>query len=80
MTLRLKDVPQYPAYLVCHDGYDNGAMEIWPVFSLEYAQKRAAELQTNADNLSIDSCMFRAYAKLPRKRVWRLHQPAQEVR
>jgi hypothetical protein len=55
-------------------------MEIWPVFSLEYAQKRAAELQTNADNLSIDSCMFRAYAKLPRKRVWKLHQPAQEVR
>ena len=30
-NVKLADVPASPAYLVCHDHFDHGAMEVWPM-------------------------------------------------
>lgn len=29
--MRIKDMPASPAYLVFHDAYDGGAMDVYPV-------------------------------------------------
>lgn len=71
----LKDVPIYPAYLVLHDGSDKGAMEIWLMPSLEVAERVAKERQEKCDQMGIDDCIYRAYSKLPRIRVWKVHYP-----
>jgi hypothetical protein len=72
--MRLKDIPTSPAYLVFHDGFDNGAMEVWPVLSLGEAQTKA---KLNQDKLeqsgNDDGGSWRAYEKLPRVRVWKFH-------
>jgi hypothetical protein len=72
--MKLKDVPLSPAYLVFHDAYDNGAMEVWPADSFELAQKTAASNQDRLENLGQDECGgWKAYEKLPRVRVWKYH-------
>ena len=38
----LRDVPKHPAYVVFHDAYDNGAMDVWPAESLDAAYDKAA--------------------------------------
>lgn len=74
--MKLKDIPISPAYLVCHDHYDNGAMEVWPSGCLETATKQAEQLQTKLDDMGLDGCNYRAYAKLPRVRVYKYHTEA----
>ena len=69
----LRAVPSSPAYLVCHDCFDNGAMDVWPHINFTEAQS-LADLKNNAlDARGIDSCFWRAYEKLPRKKVFKYH-------
>lgn len=71
--MRLKDVPTHPAYLVFHDGFD-GSMEIWPCATIEWAKQIANLRQTELDNNGLDGAgIWRAYTKLPRKRVFKFH-------
>lgn len=74
MAIRLKDVPPSPAYLVFHDGFDNGAMEVWQFSSFEQAQTLASERNALLESRGEDEGgMYKAYAKLPRVRVWKYH-------
>jgi hypothetical protein len=78
-VMKIKDVPLAPAYLVFHDAYDNGAMDVWPAESLELAQKTAAFNQDRLESLGQDECGgWKAYEKLPRIRVWKFH-PAKAI-
>lgn len=70
--MRLKDVPVHPAYVVFHDQFDNGAMEIWPATSLLAAQEVAQRKQDNCDAQGHDA-YWTAYARLPRKKVYKYH-------
>lgn len=71
----LKDVPVHPAYVVFHGAYMNGAMEVWPATSLEAAQERVtlANAEMDAMGMGEDAGFYRAYVKLPRKKVWKFH-------
>lgn len=71
--MRLKDVPQHPAYVVFHDGFDNGAMEVWPAQSSAEAIERAQVANLKLDAMGEDCGFWRAYDKLPRKKVWKFH-------
>lgn len=73
---KLKDVPAAPAYLVCHDLQDRGAMEVWPMQDLEAARDKAFDYNRRLDEQCIDGCRYEAYTVLPRRRVWKLHQEA----
>lgn len=76
--MRLVDVPQAPAYLVFHDAFDKGAMEVWPAESLELAEKTASFNNQRIDDLGQDECgRYKAYVKLPRIRVWKYHHAAE---
>lgn len=72
-VMKLKDVPKAPAYLVNHDVYDDGAMEIWPCQSIEQATNIATFNQDQADSMGYENVNWRAYTKLPRIRVWKFH-------
>lgn len=73
--LRLKDVPKFPAYLVFHDAFDNGAMEVYPYNSFAAADRDAKARNTVMEESGAEEGgMWRAYAKLPRVRVWKLHK------
>jgi hypothetical protein len=72
--MKLKDIPFSPAYVVCHDEYDRGAMEVWPCESIESAKTIAQEKQTKLDNMGLDGCHYRAYIKLPRVKVYKYHE------
>lgn len=75
---RLKDIPSSPAYLVFHDSYDNGAMDIYPASSLELATKTAELNNEKLGENGVDECgIWRAYTKLPRVRVGKLYSPLQ---
>lgn len=72
--MKLKDVPHSPAYVVFHDAYMNGAMDIWPVATLVEAQAIADRKQKHLEDEGADECGgYTAYTQLPRKRVWRYH-------
>jgi hypothetical protein len=71
--MKLKDVPVHPAYVVFHDHFDNGAMEIWPATSFLSAQEIATRKQDNCDAQGYDNADWRAYAKLPRRKVYKYH-------
>lgn len=72
--MRIKDVPTSPAYLVFHDAFDNGAMEVWPAESLELAEKTAHLNQEHVEASGQDDCGgWKAYEKLPRVRIWKFH-------
>ena len=73
--MRLKDVPVFPAYLVFHDAFDNGAMDVHPYASLESAQAAAKSKNESLESQGCDEAGFyRAYATLPRKRVFKFKQ------
>ena len=72
-NVKLADVPASPAYLVCHDHFDNGAMEVWPMSDKVAAENCAHDYQCRLDDHGIDGCHFAAYTELPRRRVWKLH-------
>ena len=72
--MRLKDVPMAPAYLVYHDGFMNGAMDVWPMESLQAAQGLANLGNGKAEAMAYDDAgSYRAYTKLPRVKVWAFH-------
>lgn len=72
--MRLKDVPVHPAYVVFHDAFDNGAMEVWPCNSLSDATIIASNRQSQLDNSGHDEAgIYRAYEKLPRRRIWKFY-------
>lgn len=72
--MRIKDVPLAPAYLVYHDAFDNGAMEIWPCKSIQVAENRARYNNDTAEQQGYDeSATWKAYEKLPRVRVYKFH-------
>ena len=48
--MKLKDVPQSPAYLVCHDHFDKGAMEVWMVSDIERAETLANNYNRQIDD------------------------------
>lgn len=76
--MKLKDIPASPAYLVFHDAYMNGAMDVYLLPSLKEAEERAKVANENLESMGEDECgMWRAYLTLPRKRVWKLHAPTQ---
>jgi hypothetical protein len=73
-SMRLKDVPQAPAYVVFHDAYDNGAMDVYSAESFEQAKAIAETRQHNLEQLGQDECGgWKAYEKLPRIKVWSFH-------
>ena len=71
--MKLKDVPLHPAYVVFHDCFANGAMDVWPATSLLAAQEIAERRQNNCDAQGYESVIWTAYAKLPRKKVYKYH-------
>ena len=78
----LRDVPKHPAYVVFHDAYNNGAMDVWPASTLGEAQERVLVANSELDawllscKLGQDECGFwRAYEKLPRKKVYKFYAP-----
>jgi hypothetical protein len=78
--MRLKDVPASPAYLVFHDAYMNGAMDVYPAESLDLAERTAKFNNERMESLGHDEAgVWRSYTKLPRVRVWKYH-PAKEVK
>lgn len=76
--MRLKDVPPAPAYLVFHDAYDNGAMDVWPVPSFGEAQFVAQTKNARLEEAGGEECGgWKAYEKLPRVKVFASHTPEQ---
>jgi hypothetical protein len=74
VSMRLKDVPQAPAYVVFHDAYDNGAMDVYSAESFEQAKTIAETRQHNLEQSGLDEGgIWQAYEKLPRKKVWSFH-------
>jgi hypothetical protein len=71
--MRLQDVPKHPAYVVSHDEYDRGAMDVWPCVSIERATEIAKQKQDHLDNNGLEGAHYRAYEKLPRVKVWKFH-------
>ena len=72
--IRLCDVPEAPAYLVFHDAFDNGAMEVYPKQDLAAAETEAERHNRHLDEIGMDDAGFwKAYTKLPRVRVYRLY-------
>jgi hypothetical protein len=70
----LRDVPKHPAYVVFHDAYANGAMDVWPATSFIAAHTTAVARQEKLETMGQDDCGFwRAYENLPRKKVWKFH-------
>lgn len=72
--MKLKDVPPSPAYLVFHDAYDNGAMDVYARTDLKKAEESAKKKNEQYEQLGHDDCGFwRAYTKLPRKKVYKYY-------
>lgn len=72
--MRLKDVPQHSAYVVFHDTFDNGAMDVWPAKNIAEAQERVTVANAELDAMgSDDAGFYKAYEKLPRKKVYKFY-------
>jgi hypothetical protein len=68
------NLPFSPAYLVFHDAHMNGAMDVYPFSSLEEATDQANCQNEYMESRGADEDgSWRAYEKLPRKRVWKFH-------
>jgi hypothetical protein len=79
--MRVVDVPPSPAYLVFHDAFDRGAMDVWPELSIELAERKADFLQEALDQSGNDGAGFwRAYTKLPRRRIYKYYPASKEVK
>jgi hypothetical protein len=69
--MRYNEVPAAAAYLVFHDAFDNGAMDVYLRPSLEEAEKTAATRNDNLAKGGNDDCgIWKAYVKLPRRKVF----------
>lgn len=75
--MKLKDVPVFPSYLVFHDGYDNGAMDVYPQqLSIELTQLKADLANIKLEESGNDEGgHWKAYTKLPRVRIYKFHAP-----
>lgn len=73
--MKRSDVPFSPAYVVFHDAYDKGAMDVWPAKSFAEATERVTVANMKLDSMGEDGGNWRAYEKLPRLRVYKLHAP-----
>lgn len=71
--MKLIDVPKHPAYVVFHDGFDNGAMDVWPAKSLAEAQERVTVANLELDDMGEGCGIWKAYEKLPRKKVYKFY-------
>ena len=72
--MRVKDVPASPAYLVWHDAFDKGAMDVYLRDDFAAAEKEAQSKNEYNDEMGYDEAGFwRAYTKLPRVRVYKVH-------
>jgi hypothetical protein len=72
--IRLADVPAAPAYLVFHDAFDGGAMDVYLKQDFAAAEIQATNNNQRLDAEGVDNCGFwKAYSKLPRKRIYALH-------
>lgn len=72
--MKLSEVPAYPAYLVFHDAFMKGAMDVYPCDAESTAQFIANRRNDNLDaSGNDDSGFWAAYTKLPRKKVWKFH-------
>ena len=79
--MKLKDVPHAPAYVVFHDAFDNGAMDVYSAESFEQAKQVAEARQKNLDESGNDEAgVWQAYEKLPRKKVWSFHHTLKGAR
>lgn len=75
--MKLNEVPESPAYLVYHDYWMNGAMDVYPMPSLEEAETRARNKNEYAESIGCDDGgRYAAYVKLPRRKIWKYHKPA----
>ena len=64
------------AYLVWHDAFDNGAMDVYPQADLKTAQEKADTRNRHLEESGNDDMGFwKAYSKLPRVRIYKIHQP-----
>lgn len=71
--MRIKDVPIHPAYLVHHDHFMNGAMDVYPRQDLAAAQAEAKSKNDYMDSIGVHGGQWRAYEKLPRVKIWQYH-------
>jgi len=77
--MRIKDVPLAPAYLVFHDAFDGGAMDVFEKSSLQNAEEVAKTLNEFLERHGDDEGgHWKAYVKLPRCRVWKFHALAEK--
>ena len=70
--MRLKDIPIFPAYLVNHDQFDKGAMEVWPCYSMSSACQLAKDKNDKCEAQGFEP-NWKAYEKLPRVKIWKYH-------
>lgn len=70
----------YPAYLVFHDAFDGGAMDVWPYLSLATAQAEAEARQNRLEQSGDEEAgHWTAYEQLPADvPVYKLYEPAAE--
>lgn len=74
IRMKLNEVPSSPAYVVFHDAFDHGAMDVYPAESIELAKSIASRKQDFLDNNGYDeSGTWKAYEKLPRVRIHKFH-------
>ena len=74
--MRLADVPPAAAYLVFHDAFMNGAMDVYPAQSIAEAEDEAQRRNRRLEEQGVyDAGVWKAYEKLPCRKVWKYHQP-----
>lgn len=71
--MKLNEVPNSPAYLVFHDGFD-GSMDVWPKQSIIEAESLASIKQGRLDSMGFEEWgVWGAYVKLPHMKVRKYH-------
>lgn len=65
---------QYSAFLFCVD-YMDGSIEVWPYESITEATNMATEHNTRLESHGYDdACRYFTAIKLPRKRIYKVHE------
>lgn len=68
---RVQDIPQRKAYLVFHDAYDDGAMDVLGLDDIEQARKLATHRNTQLEDEGLEEGGgWAAYEKLPDLKIW----------
>ncbi len=69
--MKVEEVPKSPAYLVSHDLWMDGAMDVWGVKDLQFATVEAERRNRVVDDLGGEGdTRWRAYEELPDLEVW----------